>query len=126
HDNLKEDGPLGGAVNPRRLDDGVGDGGAEEGTGNDDVEAGNRQRQDQHPHGISQVQNLGVHHIGCGHAAAEDHGDENQNGQEVIELVLGTGQDVAHNGGKHHADGSTQNRDIHGNPQGLEDGGSLA
>src|SRR5699024_4934809 len=103
HHDLEEDGPLGGAVDAGGLNDLVGDRVAEEGPGDGDVEAGHRQGQDQGPDGVCQVEDLGVDHVGGRHAAAEDHGDKDQDGQEVVELVLTAGQDVAHDGGQQYA-----------------------
>ena len=73
-DDLGEDRHLAGAVDLGGLDDGVGNGGAEEGSRDRDIPARNRQRQDQDPHAVLQVQDLGGDDVACGHAAAEDHG----------------------------------------------------
>ena len=102
-DDPEKHRPLAGSVDLGRLNDAVRDRGAEEGPGDGHVEAADRQRQDQNPHGIRQVQHLGVDDVGSGHAAAEDHGDEYQDGQEVVQLMLRPAQDVAHQGGEHHA-----------------------
>ena len=72
------------------------------------------------------MQHLGVDDVGSGHAAAEDHGDEYQDGQEVVQLMLRPAQDVAHKAGEHHAQDGAQHRDVHGHPQGVEDGLPLA
>ena len=43
-------------------------------------------------------------------------------GQEVVQLMLRPAQDVAHKAGEHHAQDGAQRRDVHGHPQGVEDG----
>ena len=72
---------------------------------------------DQGPDGVRQVEDLGVDHVGGRHAAAEDHGDKDQDGQEVVELVLPAGQDVAHDGGQQHAQDGADGGDADGHPQ---------
>ena len=72
------------------------------------------------------MEHLGVDHVAGRHAAAEDHGDEHQDGQEVVQPVLRAAEHVAHQGGEQHAQRRADNRDIDGNPQGVEDGLPLA
>ena len=72
------------------------------------------------------MEHLGVDHVAGRHAAAEDHGDEHQDGQDVVEPVLRPAQDVAHQAGEQHAQNGADGRDVDGHPQSVQNGVPLA
>ncbi len=122
----EENGHLGCAVDLCRLDDGVGNCRLEEGTGNGTVPAGNSQRKHQRPYGILQFQDLGVDNVGSSQTAAEDHGNENHDGQEAVQAMLLTGQNVTHEAGQGDTDDGTHGGNVDGDPQSTQNSGSLA
>ena len=124
HD-LSEDTQLACAVDLGRFNDRLRHGRLEERAHDDHVEAGAADGQNQRPVGVLQAQDVDVDHVAGYQTAAEEHGDQNEDGEELAQAVVGTAERIAHGGAHHQTQAGAHNSNKNGVEEGLADVGAL-
>lgn len=112
-----EDGQLAGAVDARRLDDGLGDVRREIGAHHNDVERTHHQvREEQRRDGVFDVEGLRPHDVARHEAAVEEHGEEQEERDERPAGQIAPGERV----GEQRGDGEVRDGARHGDERGQD------